>query len=159
MDFDLIYKEFSPKIFRLCLGYLNDFEKAKDLTQDTFIAVWQNMDSFKQESGLGTWIYRIAANKCLRQIEKDTKTIRTKLPVIMETDSFPENAVEEKHAFLRKCIAELPELERLIMGLLLEDLPQEKIAEVTGISHSNIRVKIHRIKEKLVQKFKSHGNF
>jgi len=159
MDFDLIYKEFSPKIFRLCLGYLNDFEKAKDLTQDTFIAVWQNMDNFKQESGLGTWIYRIAANKCLRQIEKDTKTIRTKLPVIMETDSFPENAVEEKHAFLRKCIAELPELERLIMGLLLEDLPQEKIAEVTGISHSNIRVKIHRIKEKLVQKFKSHGNF
>lgn len=159
MEFEALYKEFSPKIFRLCLGYVNDFEKAKDLTQETFIAVWQNLDAFKQQSGIGTWIYKIASNKCLRQIENDAKIIKTGLPSTLSAGNFLENLVEERHIYLRKCISELPEMDRLVIGLFLENVPQEKIAEITGISHANVRVKIHRIKEKLVQKFKSDGSF
>jgi len=158
MDFDIIYRDFSPKIFRVCLSYLNDTDKALDLTQDTFIAVWQNLHSFKNKSNIGTWIYRIACNKCLRQIEKDSRIKKMVLPTQVEHNNIDiENIQEQKYIFLRNCIAELPELERIIIGLVMEDVPQEKIAEIIGLSHSNIRVKIHRIKKKLTQKFKDNG--
>lgn len=158
MNFDEIYQAFSPKIFRVCLGYLNDRDKAKDMTQETFITVWQNLDKFREEAQVSTWIYKIATNKCLRQIETDGRQTKTELPVQLKHEE-PEQDTEQKHIFLQKCIAELPEMERLIIGLYLEDLPQEKIAEVTGISHANVRVKIHRIKEKLTQKFMADGQF
>lgn len=77
MDFEQIYAEYSAKVYRVCMGYLNDQDRAKDLTQDTFIAVWKNISSFRQESGIGTWIFRIATNMCLRELEKSrTMTIK-----------------------------------------------------------------------------------
>ena len=158
MDFDSIYKDFSAKIFRLCLSYLNDTDKAYDLTQETFIAVWQNLHTFKHKSNIGTWVYRIACNKCLRQIENDARVKKVSLPVQIEAADF-DNTLEQKHIFLRNCIAELAELDRVIIGLFLEDIPQEKIAEIVGLSYANIRVKIHRIKEKLTQKFRDNGQF
>ena len=162
MEFKEIYKEYSPKIFRFCLGYVNDNDKAKDLTQDTFIAVWENLDSFKGESGIGTWIFKIAANKCLRQMDNEKR--RQKF-----TSAFSENNTtiiiehekeeKAKHTFLQNCIAQLPETDRLIIGLYLEDIAQEKIAEIMGISHANVRVKFHRIKAVLTEQFKKHGRF
>ena len=56
-----------------------------------------------------------------------------------------------------KCIAELPETERIIISLELEDIRQAEIATIVGLSEANVRVKIHRIKEKLTQKFKENG--
>jgi RNA polymerase sigma-70 factor (ECF subfamily) len=60
--------------------------------------------------------------------------------------------------FLYQCISELPELERIIISLELEKMKQAEIAEVVGISPTNVRVKIHRIKEKLTEKFRKHEN-
>jgi RNA polymerase sigma-70 factor, ECF subfamily len=158
MEFREIYNEYSPKIFRFCLGYVNDYDKAKDLTQDTFIAVWEGLANFRGEAGIGTWIFKIASNKCLRQLdnEKRRQKLVAELPVNKITSN--ETEEEEKHKFLRSCIAQLPETDRLIIGLHLEDIAQEKIAEIIGISHSNVRVKVHRIKAVLTEQFKKHGN-
>jgi RNA polymerase sigma-70 factor, ECF subfamily len=158
MEFREIYNEYSPKIFRFCLGYVNDYDKAKDLTQDTFIAVWEGLANFRGEAGIGTWIFKIASNKCLRQLdnEKRRQKLVAELPVNNITSIGTEE--EEKHKFLRSCIAQLPETDRLIIGLHLEDIAQEKIAEIIGISHSNVRVKVHRIKAVLTEQFKKHGN-
>lgn len=160
MDFKEIYKEYSPKIYRFCLGYLNDYDKAKDLTQDTFIAVWEGLSGFRGEAGIGTWIFKIAANKCLRQLDNEKR--RQKMTAAFH----PENITtldakqeEENHIYLRNYIAQLPETDRLIIGLYLEDFTQEKIAEITGISHANVRVKVHRIKSVLTEQFKKHGKF
>ncbi len=159
MDFDVIYKEFSPRIFRVCLGYINNYDKAKDLTQDTFIAVWENLAKFREDANIATWIYRIATNKCLRQIENENRSKKIAVAPFMEIEDHVDDNKEAKHHFLRDCIAELPEMERLIIGLYLEDLPQEKIAEIVGMSHANVRVKVHRIKEILTKKFKTNGQF
>jgi RNA polymerase sigma-70 factor (ECF subfamily) len=70
-----------------------------------------------------------------------------------------EETQEEKLTFLYNCITELEETERIIISLVLEDLPHAEIASVVGLSHVNVRVKIHRIKEKLSRKFKLHGQF
>ena len=80
MDFEEIYKTYSSKIFRICLGYFNDYEMAKDITQETFIAVWENLPKFNNNASIGTWIYRIATNKCLRQIQKEKSNLKAELP-------------------------------------------------------------------------------
>ena len=157
MNFEEIYSLYSPQIFRVCMGYVNDAEQAKDLTQETFISVWKNLSSFRNESKISTWIFRIATNNCLRAIEKNNRVTKVELP-----DHLPvihEETQDDKLAFLYKAIGELEEMERIIISLVLEDLPQAEIASIVGLSDGNTRVKIHRIKEKLAIKFKKHGQF
>lgn len=155
MEFEELYKIYWQKIFRLCMGYVNDYDLAQDLAQETFIIVWQKLETFRNESSIGTWIFRIASNNCLRQIEKENRFPKAELPI---------NITEEKHyslepqiQFLYKCIAELPETDRIIISLELEEVKQAEIAKIVGLSEANIRVKIHRIKEKLTHKFKENG--
>jgi RNA polymerase sigma-70 factor (ECF subfamily) len=157
MDFEEIYLKYSPQIFRVCMGYINDHDQARDLTQETFIAVWKNLSSFKNQSKISTWIFRIATNNCLRAIEKSKRITTTELP--FNLPEIHEESQEEKLTFLYNCIAELGETDRIIISLVLEDLPQAEIASIVGLSEVNTRVKIHRIKEKLSTKFKHHGQF
>ncbi|HVA98459.1 MAG TPA: sigma-70 family RNA polymerase sigma factor [Bacteroidia bacterium] len=156
MDFDEIYKTYSAKIFRICLGYFNDYDLSKDITQETFIAVWEHLAKFENRSSVGTWIYKIATNKCLRQLQKEKSHPKSELPSNLQYIE-PNFDKEEKLSKLHQYISELPELEKIIITLSLEDVSQEKIAEIIGISHQNVRVKIHRIKVKLTQKFKENG--
>ena len=155
MKFEDIYKTYWERIFRLCMGFVNDYDAAQDLTQETFIIVWQKLDSFRNESSIGTWIFRIASNSCLRQIEKEKRFPKSELPIHLTEEK--NYSLEPQIQFLYKCIAELPETERIIISLELEDLKQTEIAKIVGLSETNTRVKIHRIKEKLTQKFKENG--
>lgn len=157
IDFTGVYNKYSPGIFRVCLGYVNDMGLAEDLVQETFINVWKGLKGFRQESLLSTWIFRIATNICLRHVQKSQKLRVTSLPIqVAEKNTISK---EPQHLFLYKCISELEETDRLLISLELEDLPQSEIAEIVGISIGNVRVRIHRIKEKLTKKFAAHGSF
>lgn len=155
MVFEEIYEIYWQKIFRLCMGYVNDSEMAQDLAQETFIIIWQQLPKFRNESSVGTWIFRIASNNCLRQIEKEKKFAKTDLPLNLEEKK--QESLEPQIQLLYQFISELPETDRIIISLELEEVKQAEIAHITGLSESNIRVKIHRIKEKLTQKFKENG--
>lgn len=155
MQIEEIYSTYWQKIFRLCMGYVNDEEVAKDLAQETFILVWQQLQKFRNESSISTWIFRIASNNCLRHLEKDKRMIKTELPLQLKEEKA--EPIEWQIKLLYQYIAELPEIDRIIISLELEDVKQAEIAQITGLSEANIRVKIHRIKEKLTQKFKAHA--
>lgn len=71
--FESLYEQYWQRIYRLALGYVNDTDWAKDIAQETFVNVWNQLPKFRADSGYGTWIYRIAVNICLRQIERSTK--------------------------------------------------------------------------------------
>lgn len=152
--FEDIYNSYWQRIFRLCMGYVNDSELAKDIAQETFAVVWQQLPKFRNESGIGTWIFRIATNNCLRQIERRNRVVRTPLP--MELPEEPVQDLEPRIKLLYRFISELPEMDRIIISLELEEIRQAEIAQIVGLTESNIRVKIHRIKEKLTQKFNEH---
>ncbi len=154
MTFEEIYKIYWQKVFRLNMGYMNDHDVAKDIAQETFVKVWQQLPKFRNESSIGTWIFRIASNNCLRQIEKNNRIPKTDFPFDIEDRVQESN--EDEMGFLYKCISELPEIERIIISLELEDIKQKEIANIIGISEGNVRVKIHRIKEKIIQKFKKY---
>ncbi|MEJ5050519.1 sigma-70 family RNA polymerase sigma factor [Chryseobacterium culicis] len=155
MVFEEIYELYWQRIFRLCMGYVNDTDIAQDLAQETFIIVWQQLPKFRNESSIGTWIFRIASNTCLRQIEKEKKFTKTDLPINLEEKK--QESMEPQIQMLYQFISELPETDRIIISLELEEIKQAEIAHIVGLSESNIRVKIHRIKEKLTQKFKENG--
>lgn len=156
-DFDQLYQEFSPRIYKLCLSYSGDKLFADDLHQETWIAVWNSLPKFRGESKIGTWIYRIAINTCLVGIKKEknkdqnSEAILSKL-VYEETQ---DNSKEINRLY--ESISKLKESERIIITLVLEEKPYEEIAEITGITENNLRVKIHRIKKELQEIYTHHG--
>lgn len=157
MAFEEIYSLYRPKVFRLCMGYVNDADLAKDLVQETFIRIWQNINSFREESAVSTWVFRIASNICLRQLDKEKKRNVTSFPPQLEDKT--DAGQEDKINFLYACISQLGEVDRIIISMVLEDLPQSEIALIVGLTEVNVRVKIHRIKEKLTEKFQKNEQF
>jgi RNA polymerase sigma-70 factor (ECF subfamily) len=155
MDFEEIYQLYWQRIFRLCMGYVNDYDIAQDLAQETFIIVWQQLPKFRNEANIGTWIFRIASNNCLRQIEKEKRITKTDLPINLREEH--QDSIEPQIQMLYRFISELPETDRIIISLELENLKQAEIAGIIGLTEANVRVRIHRIKEKLTKKFKEHG--
>lgn len=154
MDFDVIYKNYWQKVYRLCMGFVNDSEWAKDISQDVFVIIYGELSKFRGDSNIGTWVFRIATNCCLRQIEKSKKN--QKIELKFEIEDVIQPSLDQKTAFLYQCISELDEIDRLIISLELENTKQSEIAMIIGISEVNVRVKIHRIKEKIAKKFSNY---
>ena len=148
--FDGIYKNSYPKVFRLCKGYFNDDAIAEDTTQDIFIRVWEHMESFRHESSVSTWIYRIAVNTCLLYLRKAStkKEIRIISLPDRENEDFNSER-EEQLAKMYSCIQKLGETDKITILMVLEGIGYKEIAEVVGISEDTLRVKIHRIKKNL----------
>ena len=154
MSFEYLYKVYWDKVFRLCMGYFNDYSLAQDLAQDVFVRVWQYLPTFKGESSVGTWIFRIATNICLRQRERQNRISQTEVPLNLFAKEPSDNSLQVK--ILYEAIAELPEMDRLVISLYLEELKQTEIAQITGLSEANVRVKIHRIKSTLAKKIRNN---
>lgn len=153
-QFDDIYKTHYPKVIRLCLGYANgDNAQAKDLAQEIFIKVWQNLKSFRNESNISTWIYRITINTCLISLrKKKTTDVSSRLNYIESSnDSSNHEDKELKLEQLYRCISKLNKDNKSIILLELEGVDQKEIAEIMGMSHESIRVRIHRIKNQLTK--------
>ena len=156
-QFTNLYNEYSEGIKKLCLGYTGDAVLAQDLLQETFIAVWNNMQQLRADAKWSTWIYRIAVNTCLTHLRKKTATLvdieNTSLAMLPDEI----NTKEQEVQLLYKCISQLQETERVIITLVLEDKPYDEIAAITGITETNLRVKIYRIKKHLTQIYNSHA--
>lgn len=156
-DFDDLYKEFSPRIYRLCLSYSGERLSADDLHQETWIAVWNSLPRFRGESQIGTWIYRIAINTCLVGLKKQKSVAHNSEDILarLEHEETHDNSKEIDRLY--QCISRLKENERIIITLVLDEKTYPEIAEITGITENNLRVKIHRIKKELHQLYTSHG--
>lgn len=156
-QFTELYNQYATGIKKLCLGYTGDEALAKDLLQESFISVWNNMKDFRAESKWSTWIYRIAVNTCLGYLRK-------KKPVTIDidhSDFIPpadhENSIEQDVQLLYKSISRLAETDRFIISLVLEDKPYDEIAAISGITENNLRVKIFRIKKQLTEIYNSYA--
>jgi len=148
------------KLFRICSIYSKDDEDAKDLFQEVLVHVWRSMSTFKGNSVIGAWMFRVALNVCLRFKSKHTKNQNRfiKLDSISianfgaEENSEVEN---EKLDFLRKCVKELNEGDKAIVALYLEGIAYKEISSILGLSENHVAVKIKRIKLKLLNCIKN----
>jgi RNA polymerase sigma factor (sigma-70 family) len=157
--FNEIFETNSKKIYHLCFGYTGDDASANDLLQETFLKVWQNLDKFRNQSMISTWIYRIAVNTCLTYLKKEKRQAKDELtPNMIESteESLDDKEKQEQIKTLYTCISKLDENERIIITLVMDEIPYPEIAEISGISEGNLRVKIHRIKHKLTELYNQH---
>jgi RNA polymerase sigma factor (sigma-70 family) len=158
--FKTIFDKNSSKIYHLCLGYTGDPDLANDLMQETFIKVWQNLDGFRNQSQLSTWIYRIAVNTCLSHLRVEKRRNNDPLSSeLIENLAEELSPKQEQVGQLYKSIAHLEENERILITMVLDEIPYIEIAEVFGISEGNLRVKIHRIKQKLTKIYNQYERF
>lgn len=149
-----IYQEHYAKVRRLCMGYTGGNETlANDLTQETFIKIWQHLDSFRNESGVGTWIYRIGVNTCLAELKKARKnSADVKVDDIQLVDNDAASSENENRLLeLYACINTLSNTNKAIILLELEGVPQLEISEIIGFQHEAVRTRIHRIKKQLTK--------
>ena len=141
-------------IFKISSMYTKDSQDHKDLYQDIVYQLWKSFDSFRQESKISTWLYRVAMNTAITQVKKENKS-RMGLPIEdvvineIQTDNVD---LEEKIKYLYRQIHQLNPLEKGLILLMLEGKKHEEIAEITGLSRSNVGTRISRIKEKLKKK-------
>ena len=150
-EFKSIYRENYTKVMRLCMGYVSgDMETAKDLTQEVFIKVWSNLGTFRNESHITTWIYRIAVNTCLMKLrDKKNKSPIEAIPMDMVAETASGQKKEKEYQDMYRCIATLGPTNKAIILMELEGLPQKEIARVMGLKHEAIRTRVHRIKNQL----------
>lgn len=160
--FETIYHQHQPMVLQMCLGFVKgDKDTANDLLQEIFISIWSNLDKFKGASSYKTWIYRITVNTCLQYIKKDNKVnifpiseIENQLAVV-DND---ENSTNPNIQRLYKAIGQLKKIDRLIIIMVLENQDYDNISEIIGITPTNVRVKIHRIKKRLEIILKNNKN-
>lgn len=149
--FDTIYREYYPKAFRLCMGYASGSEEwARETAQEVFITVWEKLSQLKDPKALPAWIYRISLNTCMRRLKEKRKQA-LKIEEVPETSYSPEEQ-SEANEMLQKVYRAVDKLrieEKNIALLLLEGVDNEGMAEILGVTRSHLRVKIHRVREKL----------
>ncbi|VXC07913.1 RNA polymerase sigma-70 factor, ECF subfamily [Flavobacterium sp. 9AF] len=152
-QFNQLFQNYYPKVFRLCKGYFSgNHHLAEEITQEIFIIIWEKLNTFRNESSISTWIYRITVNRCLLYLRN--KKTKNDIATSSFKDITDENESDEKEAQLKKmydCIQKLDETNKMIILMVLENIDYDKISEIIGITEENLRVKIHRIKKKLTQ--------
>ena len=123
----------------------------EDLFQEITFQLWKSFPSFKGNSLISTWIYRIALNTAIASFRKEKPSIDyvEVLPEIVDEPQNEEITMREER--LLTAMKQLNESEKAIITLYLDDLSYLQISEVLGISESNVGVKINRIKSKLQQ--------
>ncbi|MDJ1468582.1 sigma-70 family RNA polymerase sigma factor [Cytophagaceae bacterium DM2B3-1] len=153
--FAALYQSYSHQIYQLCLSYCNDRDLANDLLQETFILVWKNRTKFRGEAQVRTWIYRIAVNTCLGHIRSTQNKQTDSLTQTLLTHHSDDQNIDDEQSItlLYQAIQQLPEPDRLLIGMVLQELPYEQIAEALGIQEGTLRVKIHRVKKQLATIF------
>lgn len=153
--FEEILERNKHKIYRICNVYAVPPIEAQDLFQEVVYQIWKSLESFKNNSSIDTWVYKVAINVCLRskmKLDKNySKTVRFDSIHFTPTEKEIDTSNQEKIKYLKECIAVLNETEKSIIILYLDNLPYKEIAIITGLSENHIAVKMKRIRKKLFE--------
>ena len=146
--FSNVVELYSKKIYWHIRNMVLSHDDANDLVQDTFIKAWNSIESFRGESQISTWLYRIAINETLAFLKK--RNIET-VPIDSEKHDFAE--IIESDAYFcgdttdilfRKAINTLPEKQRLVFNMkYFEEMKYEEISEILGTSTGALKASYH----------------
>lgn len=149
-EFLSVIKEYERVIYKVCYLYATKNAPLNDLYQEVVLNIWKAFGKFRGESKISTWIYRIALNTCISFIRKE-KNIPEIVTLTQEvnwmTDEQDELQVMLKE--LHQLINRLGQLDKSIILLYLEEKSYEEIAEIMGLTVTNVATKLSRIKDKL----------
>lgn len=163
MTFDEIYFEYQKMVFNLALQYVQNKEDAEEITQDVFVKVYNNLSSFKNQSSLKTWVYRISINQSLDFIKAQKSQKRNFLSNIFSLNNekikfeptnfnHPGIELEQKEAYQKifDAINELSDNQKTVIILLkIEDKSQAETAEIMNLNIKALESLFQRAKKNL----------
>ncbi len=147
--FNLIIKKHQKKLYSIIRRMIISHDDTDDVLQNTFIKMWHHLDSFKEDSQLFTWLYRIATNESLTFLKKKrTKffvpmvDVEYKLSQSLESDQYFKG--DEIQLRLQKAILKLPEKQRLVFNMkYFEEMKYEDMSEILGTSVGALKASYH----------------
>ena len=154
-QFEELVKQYKRTIYSVCYMFSRNKEEINDLFQEILVRLWLGFDQFEQRSSVNTWVYRIALNTA---INSDNRAKRRPQTVPLSTDIDPYDPQDSSFEQVRQLYALINQLDVMDRGLVLlwlEGIGYDEIAAIMGITVANVGIKLHRVKEKLVQKSKS----
>jgi RNA polymerase sigma-70 factor (ECF subfamily) len=148
-EFEKMVKEHRSTIYTVCYMFSQDRDEVADLFQEILINLWKGSGTFRGESGLGTWIWKVSLNTCISHDRSQRRKPSTE-PLSLDIDLYEDQDESSKQAeLLRGRIAKLGPFDRAIVLLWLENLSYDEIGQIVGISAKNVSVRLVRIKEQL----------
>jgi RNA polymerase sigma factor (sigma-70 family) len=161
-EFLRLLEEHKLIIYKICNSYCKNISDRDDLAQEISYQLWRSYDNFNGTVKFSTWMYRVALNVAITFYRKTTSTgniIQLAEPANEPEDKKEDNTELEKNInVLQQFINELKELDKALMILYLEEKKYVEIAEILGITETNVATRISRIKDKLKQKFSTLNN-
>jgi len=156
-SFEKIIERYEAMVFNLAYKHIQNFEDAKDLTQDIFVTIYNNLDKYNNDYKFFSWLYKISLNEIYSYLKK-TKW-KKKIISIEKVKHFlfsDKKVYEEKSDLLyeiQKIIIKEKERDREIFNMYyFDDYSVEKIAKISEESKSNVKVILHRLREKIKDK-------
>ena len=150
-SFTRIIRENEGVIFKITTIYTQSEQDQKDLYQEIVYQLWKSFDSFRNESKISTWMYRVALNTAISQLNKSKKhssTTGLDRVILKQTDNY-DAEFENRLKIVYEHIHQLNILEKGLILLLLDGKKYGEISEITGLSVTNVGTRISRIKQKL----------
>lgn len=155
--FACLLDKYSRQVYSLILKVVRNREDAEELAQDVFVKVFRNLSSFKGDSSFSTWMYRIAYNTAISATRKKKneflaieESIINNVSEEEVADALGRNDTTGQMEMLDAALAKLPPDERAIILLFyMKEKTIEEVADITGLTPSNTKVKLHRIRKKL----------
>ncbi len=163
--FEALVREHQDRVYDFCYRMVGDREEASDLVQEIFVSVLQNVQKFRHDSKLSTWIFRISKNHCLNRLKYLKRRGRgrsNEMDSVAEGElaaavGAPQKPDEALHAArerrrVQEAIANLPGEQRMLVALRdIEGLSYEEIMEITELPEGTVKSRLHRARERLAE--------
>lgn len=152
--FKTFIKDQTGIITKICRAYTDNEDDFQDYFQEVTLQLWRSYQSFNHQSKISTWVYRVTLNVCLTHFKREKRKVATTGldKIHFELPQYDNSQEHEQVKMLYAAIRELKEIERAIILLYLEDKSYKDIAEIMGITISNVGARINRIKNQLKEK-------
>ncbi len=157
-SFQRLFEIYRDRVYALCRHMAGNDEDAEDLTQESFVQAFKNIGSFRAEASFGTWLYRIASNRCLAELRKQrpqfqsVELVEKDRVMQLRGEANPEDLLVRKELIQRaeEAVATLPEQQRLIFVLGTQmGMRYREIGAIVGCSEDAIKVRIHRARKRV----------
>lgn len=160
--FERIVKAYSEQLYWQIRRMVVSHDNANDLLQNTFIKAWTNLDYFRGNAKISTWLYRIALNECLNFLNKQRAENRLSLDdadaaLANKLESDPYFNGDETQKLFQKAILQLPEKQRIIFNLkYFQEMKYEEMSEILGTSVGALKASYHHAVKKIEDFFHQH---
>ena len=152
--FSYIVERYKDIVFSIALKVLKNREDAEELAQESFIKAFKSLNTFKGKAKFSTWIYRITYNTCISEVRKKRMRFTSTDDIQIQDEAEEMNLEgipeENREMIVKAALEKLPEDEYMLVLLYyFEEQSVDEIKSITGLTESNVKVKLHRARKKL----------